>query len=67
MKKSKLLLVTFFLSMVICGAQTFTDVYSTSGLVRSDKLSSIREVLDYNNDGWEDLLCTTDSIRTVMY
>ncbi len=67
MKKSMLLLVTFFFSLFICEAQIFTDVYSASGLVNTDRIGTIREVLDYNNDGWEDVLCTTDTSRTVLY
>lgn len=67
MKKSTLLLVTFFFPMFVCEAQTFTDVYSASGLVRTDRIGNIREVLDFNNDGWEDILCSTDSSRTLLY
>lgn len=67
MKKSTLLLVTFFFPLFFCEAQVFTDVYGASGLVNTDKIGSIREVLDYNNDGWEDLLCLTDTSKTLLY
>lgn len=42
-------------------AQTFTDKIAGSGLERTDKIGEIREVFDYNNDGYEDIIYSTSS------
>lgn len=67
MKNLISIVVALMLLSFTVKAQTFTDQLSSSGLQRTDKIGEIKELFDYNNDGFEDIIYTTKISTAALY
>jgi|GEM_PF-964289 len=67
MKKFVILCVALVFTGFIAKSQTFTDQIAGSGLERVDKIAEIRELFDFNNDGFEDIIYSTKTAAALLY
>ncbi|MHB9142055.1 MAG: FG-GAP-like repeat-containing protein, partial [Paludibacter sp.] len=67
MKKITTIFVALLLLSFTGKAQTFTDQITGTGLERTDKIGEIRELFDYNNDGFEDIIYSTKNSFALLY
>lgn len=67
MKKFVIIFVALVFTGFIAKSQTFTDQIAGSGLERVDKIAEIRELFDFNNDGFEDIIYSTKTAAALLY